>query len=286
MTFDFRLCTRALAAVAMVSLIAACSSDLTGSNRRLVQLSFATNATAEPAANLVTGDPVVGALDKVTLTSAELVFGKIELDRSGTVDCIEDEDDNGDYGDDYGDGRRADDDDFGNDGDDDGDKGRGHDDDDCEEVLSEPILVTLPLVDGQVSRVIEIPLPDGAFSELEARLQPDNADEPLLAGKSVRVVGTFRKKNMDETFTDVSFVFTSRVRAKLEMDLNPPLNDGTTNATVSIDVRSWFLNSFGRVIDPRDPNNRRRIERNIRRSFRAFEDNDRHGDDDHRDGRG
>ena len=120
----------------------------------------------------------------------------------------------------------------------------------------------------------------------EARLQPDNADEPLLGGKSVRVEGTFRKKNVDETFTDVPFVFTSRVRAKLEMDLKPPLNDGTTNATVSIDVRSWFLNSFGRVIDPRDPNNRRRIERNIRRSFRAFEDNDRHGDDDHRDGHG
>ncbi len=279
MTFNLRSCTKALAGVVVVSLFAACSGDMTGNNRHLLQLSFATGGPAGPAASLIAGDMVVGGVDNLTLTSAQLVFNKIELDRSGTVDCIEDEDDNGDYGDDYGDWRRGDNDDFDNDDfDDDDDRPRGNDDEDCEEVLSDPVLVDLPLVDGQVSRVIDIPLPDGTFSEIEARLQPSNS---LLDGKSVRVVGTFTKADG----TIVPFVFTSRVRAKLEMDLNPPIDGSTTNATVSIDVRNWFLNSLGRVIDPNLADNRRRIERNIRRSFRAFEDNDRHGDDDHhRDG--
>ena len=45
MAFHFRWCAKALAGVAMVSLIAACSSDLTGSNRHPLQLSFTTSAT-------------------------------------------------------------------------------------------------------------------------------------------------------------------------------------------------------------------------------------------------
>lgn len=275
MTFHFRWCAKALAGVAVVSLIAACSSDLTGSNRHLVQLSFTTNATAGPAGNLVAGDLAVGAADELVLQSVQLVFRKIELDRAGTAECIDDE-----GGDDDDDNRGP-----GHGDDDDGDRGRRHGDDhDCEEVLRDPTLVNVP-VDGTLQPIIEIPLTDGTFSELEAKLAPAKASEtafntanPDLVGKSVRVVGLFNGE---------PFVFTSRVRAKLEMEFDPPLviNDATRNATVSIDVREWFLNSSGGVIDPRvsgeGTNNLRRIENNIRRSFRAFEDNDRHGDDDH-----
>jgi hypothetical protein len=74
------------------------------------------------------------------------------------------------------------------------------------------------------------------------------------------------------------------------MELDPRLDDNTTNATVSINVRRWFRNSSGGLIDPNKAgagtSNLRMIENNIRRSFRAFEDNDKRGDDDHRRGHG
>jgi hypothetical protein len=83
------------------------------------------------------------------------------------------------------------------------------------------------------------------------------------------------------------FVFTSSVRAGLEMSFNPPLviDATTTNATVSIDVSKWFLDSSGNAIDPNSatPGSAalQKIEDNIRRSFHAFEDDDESGTDDH-----
>lgn len=271
MTFDCRLWTKALAAVAMVSLIAACASDLTGSKRRTpVQLSFTTKATTPSAGNLMAADLKVGPMGELVLQKVQLVFRKIELDRTGTAECIADERDGGDDGD----WSR-----WWNGGDDDRDRRHGGDDD-CEEVLRDPLLVSVS-VDEAVTRAIEIPLSDGTFSELEAKLAPAkrretafNEAHPELVGKSVRVEGLF---NGDP------FVFTSRVRSRLEMEFDTPLviNDLMRNVTVSIDVRTWFLNSSGAVIDPSVSSNRQRIESNIRRSFRAFEDNDMRGDDDH-----
>ncbi|HEY6088675.1 MAG TPA: hypothetical protein VD771_02690, partial [Gemmatimonadaceae bacterium] len=58
--------------------------------------------------------------------------------------------------------------------------------------------------------------------------------------------------------------------------------DATTkNTTVNVDVRKWFLDSSGAALDPTDPASRLQIERNIRRSFHAFEDNHERGEDRH-----
>jgi len=82
-------------------------------------------------------------------------------------------------------------------------------------------------------------------------------------------------------------VFTSAVRSGLEMEFNPPLviDATTTNATVSIDVAKWFLDSSGAVIDPGSAtagsDALSRIEDNIRRSFHAFEDDNESGEDHH-----
>jgi hypothetical protein len=71
------------------------------------------------------------------------------------------------------------------------------------------------------------------------------------------------------------------------MDFDPPLViDATTkNATVAIDVRKWFLNPDGTMIDPTTATagsmNLSQIENNIRRSFHAFEDEDEDGEDNH-----
>ncbi len=264
-----------LAGIAALGCLAACSGDLTGGARHPVKLSFTTNSTVgTSAASRVAADLVVGSANELVLQKVQLVLRKIELDRAGTTDCvgeIEDErdDDNRNGGDNSGPGSNN----------------SGRDDDDCEEVFRDPILIDVP-VDDALHPVITVPLPAGTFSELEAKLGPArvsdatfNAANPDLVGKSVRVVGTFN---------GTPFVFTSRVRAKLELDFDPPLviDETTKNATVSLDVRKFFLKPSGAVIDPSTAtpgsSNLLQIENNIRRSFHAFEDDEERGEDNHR----
>ena len=251
--------TTPIAGIAALSILAGCSSDLTGGNRHPVQISFTTNTTTtSAAANRVAADLVVGPNSELVLQKVQLVFRKIELDRSGTADCVGD--------------AESDDDDHANMG------------DDCEDVSGDPLLVDVP-VDDALHPVINIPLATGTFSELEAKLAPAkdeatvfNTANPNLAGKSVRVEGTFK---------GTPFVFTTPVRARLEMEFDPPLviDETTKNATVAIDVRNWFLTSDGAVIDPTTATpgstSLQQIENNIRRSFHAFEDDDERGEDHH-----
>jgi hypothetical protein len=255
--------TRPIAGIAALITIVGCSSDLTGGNRHSVQLSFTTNAGVPSAANRVAADLVVGESNELVIQKVQLVFGKLELDRTGTPDCVgeaEASDDSGGGGD------------------------HARHEDGCEDVSRNPLLVDVP-VDDALHPVINVPLPEGTFRELEAKLEPArdrftdfNTANPNLVGKSVRVEGTFN---------GAPFVFTSAVRSKLEMEFDPPLViDATTkNATVSIDVRKWFVNADGAVIDPTtatpDSNNQQQIESNIRRSFHAFEDDEERGEDHH-----
>jgi hypothetical protein len=254
---------RPIAGIAALTVLASCSSDSTGSNRHNVQLSVTTRNTAVISANRIAADLVVGPNDELVLQKVQLVFGKLELDRSGAADCVgEIDDENDDRGGDDHEGMNG----------------------ECEEVELDPLLVDVP-VDDALHPVINVPLPEGTFAELEAKLRPAaerftsfNAANPNLAGKSVRVEGTFK---------GTAFVFTTAVRSRLEMEFDPPLviDETTKNATIAIDVRKWFQNPDGSVIDPSTATpgsaSLLQIENNIRRSFHAFEDDDERGEDHH-----
>lgn len=262
MTISMRF-TGPIACTAALMTIVACSGDVTGGNRHDVQLSFTTNAGVSSAADRVAADLIVGESNELVIQKVQLVFGKLELDRTGTPDCVgeaEADDDNG-GGDDH-----------------------GRHEDGCEDVSRNPLLVDVPL-DDALHPVINVPLPAGTFRELEAKLEPArdrftdfNSAHPDLVGKSVRVEGTFN---------GAPFVFSSAIRSKLEMEFDPALviDETTKNATVSIDVRKWFVNADGAVIDPTtatpDSDSQQLIENNIRRSFHAFEDDEERGEDHH-----
>src|SRR4051812_3162539 len=240
-------------AAAFLSL-AACSSDLTGSNRKTVQLSFTANAASVAATGIrMSPDITVGANDELVLSKIQVVIDKIELNEGQSSSCVG-EIENG--GDDHGDV-----------GDDDGEMGE-----ECEEIARDPVLIDIP-VDDAAHTVLSVPLPQGTFSKLEAKLEPSRNSafdglNPNLVGKSVRVEGTFK---------GTPFVFTSAMRSSLEMEFDQPLviDASTTNATVSIDVRKWFLDRDGNAIDPTTATagteSLQQIEDNIHRSFRAFE---------------
>jgi hypothetical protein len=186
------------------------------------------------------------------------VLGKLELDRQGDADCV-------------GEIESSDDD-------------RGEHGAECEDVSRDPIFVDVP-VDGTLHPELNVPLAAGTYSQLEAKLEPArdrftefNAAHPDLVGNSIRVEGTFK---------GTPFVFTAPIRAKLEMEFDPPLviDETTKNATISLDVSRWFLDSSGNAIDPTtataDSDALLQIENNIRRSFHAFEDDGERGEDNH-----
>ncbi len=261
MTLSLLKYTRPLAGIATLCFLGACSSDLTGGNLHPVKLSFTTNAAVAASANRVAADLVVGAGNELVLQKVQLVLRKIELDETGAADCAGEVD-----------------------ADDNGPDDSGHMEEGCREVVREPILIDVP-VDDALHQAITVPLPAGTFSELEAKLAPARATSTQfntansdLVGKSVRVAGTFK---------GTPFVFTSSVRSKLELEFDPPLviDAKTKNATISLDVRKWFLNSSGAVIDPSTAptgsSNLAQIENNIRRSFHAFEDDNERGEDHH-----
>lgn len=263
MTVSLLQYTKPLVGIAALGFVLACSGDPTGGNVHPVKLSVTTNSTVSASANRFAADLVVGAADELVLQKVQLVLRKIELDQTGAANCtgeLENEDANGN------------------------DDHAGRPEDGCEEVIRDPILIDVP-VDDALHPVITVPLPAGTFSELEAKLAPAresstqfNATNPDLVGKSVRVVGTFK---------GAPFVFTSSVRAKLEMEFDPALviDQTTKNATISLDVRKWFVDSSGAVIDPSKApagsDARAQIENNIRRSFHAFEDDHERGEDHH-----
>jgi len=239
--------------------LAACGSDVTGTNRQQVQLSFTTNATGAAASALRSSpDIVVGAANDLVLTKVQVVIDKIELNENDATSCVaEIEDANDDH---------------------------AHIGDECEDVARDPILVDIPL-DDAAHTVVNVPLAQGTYSKLEAKLEPARADattfntaNPNLVGKSIRVEGTYK---------GTAFVFTSSVRTSLEMEFNPPLviDATSTNATIAFDVRKWFLDSNGTVINPNTAtpgsNALQKIEDNVHRSFRAFDDDDKSGVDDH-----
>ena len=242
---------------ALVVSVAACGSDLTGTNKKPVQLSFTTRAPSVAAAGIrVSPDIIVGANGDLVLSKIQVVVDKIELNENESTSCVGEIEDSGDDHSDAG--------------------------EECEDVARDPVLIDIP-VDDAAHTVLSVPLTMGTFSKLEAKLEPSrnsafDAANPSLVGKSVRVEGTYR---------GTPFVFTSAVRSSLEMEFDPPLviDATTTNATVSIDVRKWFVDRDGNVIDPTTATSGTeslsQIEDNIRRSFHAFEDDDHSGEDDH-----
>jgi hypothetical protein len=164
---------------------------------------------------------------------------------------------------------------------------------DCDELQAGPALVDLP-TDGTTKVILDGVVPAGTYSKLRARLdalhQPDEDDGPANAsafltvhpdfkGISVKVTGSFT----DMAGTAHDFTFTSEVDAEIEAAFATPVTvgSGTSNVTIDVDVASWFKDAGGAVIDPTNSANAEAIARNIRQSFKAFEDDNHDGADDH-----
>jgi hypothetical protein len=202
----------------------------------------------------------------LVITRAQLVLARIELQRAGAT-CSS----------------------SAASGDDDADE---HE---CAELQLAPTLVDLP-VDASVVSALNVTVPAGSYSSLEAKVRPVGssggsssgsgsgrgtsaflAAHPELAGVSVRVEGTYNGK---------AFVYTGAPETGIETSFTPALavDASPVNLTVHVDLSTWFRTQSGALIDPTTAvpggANAALVSDNIRRSFRAFHDDDRNGHDD------
>jgi hypothetical protein len=228
-------------------MLAAC--DSTSVDRKIVNVSFATQASASAAAAL---DVTVGdGTNSIVITKAQIVVRKLELKSSDVTACAEEDNSSSD---------------------------------DCEEVKVGPMLVDPPLTAGATSE-LTASIPAGTYRELEFQIHKPTsttADQafvtanPNFANASIRVEGTYN---------GTPFVFTSAMTDVFELEFNPPitLDADNKNVTIKVDLSTWFRNGTA-VIDPTTANpgqpNETLVRNNIRASFKSFEDDDHNGHDD------
>ncbi|HYT05645.1 MAG TPA: hypothetical protein VEM13_12295 [Gemmatimonadales bacterium] len=241
--------TRALWLAPLALALAACS-DTGPKASQPVSLSVTTKPSSSPSADIMIGS---GA-NSLTISQAQIVLARIELSPSGACATTGEEDD-------------------------------------CDELEVGPTLVSLP-VDGSTQVVLDGVVSPGTYRALEAKLDAVTADDdeagasafltahPDFQGVSVMVMGAFTDANS----VAHAFTFTSEVDAEIEAMFQPPVtvDAGTSNLTIAVDVASWFTDATGAAIDPTNAANAEVINRNIENSFRAFEDDNRDGGDDHK----
>jgi len=258
-------------------LLTACNSTAPLPSQR-ISLSATIGSAGSPAASGPAMDVIVsGTNGKVRITSARVVLSHIELasDAACTTDANADANDANDATDPAGQPGASEPD------------AENNDEHDCG-VEVDPVLVNLPM-DGTTKVILDALVPAGSYSGLRAKLEAVEGDDagasafltahPDFADVSVKVVGVFT----DAGGTDHPFTFTSHVEAELAMNFASPVTVGasTSNLTVDVDVGSWFKDAAGAVIDPTSAANQETIEKAIRASLRAFEDENHDGHDDH-----
>ena len=147
-----------------------------------------------------------------------------------------------------------------------------------------PLVVDLDLT-GKPTPIGSVSIPAGTYSEMEFEIKPLRAsdgqvylDNPDLQNRSIAVRGYVNGN------TDSTFVFTSAFEEEQETEFSPPLvvdaNAPQTNVMLTLDTTMWFSNGAGSYLDPRVARNQQAIERNIKASIQAFEDDDGDGEED------
>jgi len=235
-------------AVLLALTTAACDSTDTG--RQAMGISFSTKAaalavaSAQPASFNIT---VTNGANTLVITKAQLVLRELELKLSATSTCEQ-----------------------------------GTVEDSCEEIELGPMLIDLPVTDA-VLTPITTQVPAGTYREIEFDIRRPGTDpadvafvttNPNFNNVSIRVEGTYN---------GTPFVFTSELDQEVQIDFNPPvvITEGNNNATIAVNIRSWFTNADGTLISPATANpgqpNASIVSEKIKVSLRAFEDDDKDG---------
>ena len=167
--------------------------------------------------------------------------------------------------------------------------------DDCHEFETGPTLLSVPL-DGTVQQQLSATVPAGTYDEIEFEIRKIGDDtqaerdfvaaHPEFDKLSIVVTGTYDGR---------AFRYESRVDQEQEIELAEPLvidgDNQEIGVTLTLDIRGWFVDGSGALVDPATANdgqpNESVVTENIARSIDMFHDDDhdgeRHSDDDDED---
>lgn len=248
---------------AAAAALAACS-DSTSPGAKSVSLSFTTAAGTGAVVQRSSMGPnfdvtTTSGANTIVITSAQVLFSRIEMKQSDAT-CTST-----------------------------ANAGDGQEEQGCEDMETAPMVVDLP-VDASVVTGVSVAIPAGTYSALEAKIRPVEAGDhqgsataafltahPDWANISVRVQGTFN---------GTPFTWTGAPEVEIENEFSPPVNVDVAgiNLTMHADISTWFKNSTGDLIDPATAGagttNAQIVASNIQRSFHAFRDDNRNGEDD------
>jgi len=226
------------------------------------RLTFQLSSAAQPAA----APSFQSSSDVLTITDVQIVARKIRLERAqGTcpADSTTAQASSGS----------------------DGEQEQPEQSQECAVIWLDPTVLEPP-VDSGAQAMLSVDLPEGTYREVKVQIHKPTdaaADSALLSAHpelqnvSVMVTGTFN---------GTDFTFTSALTSEVEIELPTPVEvtaGSPAAVTLAIDLGSWFADSMGGLLNPIDPTQqvREQIEQNIRRSFHAFEDENRDGHPDH-----
>jgi hypothetical protein len=152
------------------------------------------------------------------------------------------------------------------------------------ELRTAPLLIDLLQLDLESGTPREVDLADvhaGTYRELKFKIH-----KPALSDTGVSIDnGLFWMASenasviVDGTIDGRPFTFKSAVDAQQELEGTFALGDGSHYLTLNFDPSGWFGGQVPARLDPVEAN-REQIEKNIRESFEAFQDDDHDG---HRD---
>jgi hypothetical protein len=233
------------ASTALTVAFVACSDSTSPGSTGASQIAFTTSTGA--VADAV---PVTNGGHTLDVTGVSLTISRAELKASKSNSCPGDDDEDDDANDDHPKNVSS--------------------TAQCGELKIGPTTVALPLGAGMAT-IPANAIPAGTYREFEIRVT------------QAELVGTFDSKAFDVTVP---------VRTKTEIEFSTPLvvtADQATQLTVNVPINNWLVNTDGSLIDPSKiattPSLLSQIKLRIMRSFRAFEDRDHDGHEDHgRDG--
>jgi hypothetical protein len=237
---------KGLAFSALILSIGGCSdSDMGEVSLQLATRGPASIATGEPGQLIITSGP-----DEIVVDEVQLVLRKVRLDGAPTASCPTD----------------------------------AEGDSQCAGLRLGPVLFDLPLEEG-AEPIFSAAVPIGTYNRINFQIhRPTNANEdadfladhPDLEGLSIRVLGSYN---------GTPFTFASDLTEVEDVVLVEPVEvvaEEELQVTLHVDVSGWFANEGGTgLVDPSQANDggpfESLVERQIRDSFRAFQDEDLDG---------
>ena len=152
---------------------------------------------------------------------------------------------------------------------------------DDDQVASGPYLLDLSgaSLDGGLSKVFDASFTPGTYKSIKLKIHKLTSSDSFAGNAGLEAMNTAGASIIaDGTIDGAAFTYTTSVETKEEFKGSIELKAGS-NLTLNVDPTGWFSGSGGRL-DPREAANVPAIDDNIKKSFKAFKDDnkDGHGD--------